>query len=207
MSVPTSLSWWPWKCSEQMPTRMPGLWSAFWIFLYIFHLQDQEQSWKPVSNFFLVRWEGLWAALPFALVLSFSDRPAVLICLFYLWQTQMSAFHWISYMLTSKFPLYRAVLPNTHNSPNMCSFDHDTQTYSWMSLPPPGWLPCSHTTFLLSLLCSPLFASLFTFLFLFFFLFCSYAPFPQCPATPKMRSYLYLAKYPCTSKQKVPTVF
>lgn len=187
MSVPTSLSWWPWKCSEQTPTRMPGLWSAFWIFLYVFRLQDQEHSWKPLSIFcFSLRWEGLWAASPFTVVLYFSEGPAVLISLLCLRQMQMSTFHWISSMFTSSLPLHRAVLPNTPNSLNMCSFDHGAQTSSWMSLLPLGRLPLLHTTFLLSLLHAPLFASLFTVSFLFFSLLCSFSSVTSKPPNEKL---------------------
>lgn len=79
MSVPTSLSWWLWKCSEQMPTRMPGLWSVFWIFLYVFCLQDQEHS----GNFWVIVffWDGKVCELPYIsiAVFYFSDGLVVLI--------------------------------------------------------------------------------------------------------------------------------
>lgn len=74
-----------------------------------------------------------------------------------------------------------------------------------MSLPPLADFSQSHTSFLLSFSHSPFSPHISIYFLILFFLF--YAPFLLCPATPQMRSYLYLEKYPWTSKQKDPQSF
>lgn len=78
-------------------------------------------------------------------------------------------------------PWWTDVLPNVITASWLTS----TFTHNFLAKSP----PFSFIPFTFSFLC---------------FLF--YAPFLLCPATPQMRSYLYLEKYPWTSKQKDPTV-
>lgn len=198
MSVPTSLSWWLWRCSEQMPTRMPGLWSEFSFACFMVRIRNiPGNSWAFI---FLSSTElgGLWAALTSPLlhfilpmwleVLIFFSIPFKHKCIY---------LYYIHYIVISSIPSLSA-----YNSPNVF-FTHDTQTLErhspladfsqWQT---PFYL---HLCVLLFLFHTPVYSLILfvSFMLLFFYV--------QQPLT--MRSYFYLETHPWTSEQKDPQSF
>lgn len=150
------------------------------------------------EHLFSLKWEGLWAASRFHVTLHFSDGSVVLIFVLHLSQTTNVHFPLCLLRIYFLTPLPQPCSQAGHVL-LVLTHTHTPECHSFL------WVNFAVTHILLAKSVCSFLSHLFFYFLILFFLF--YAPSLLCPAIPKMRSYLYLEKYPWTSKQKDPQSF